>query len=721
MKLFNRGFLGLLLLIPIVTTAQNAKQIRDFFWGPTDPYSKPTTIPTKYENESAVVIYKYDFYDYHESFKNVTYTSAARRQVKILDAAALKEFSDFKIYDGFRKTYGFFSSRKGSVKFGVRIFKKDGSIVEIDTEKEAKKVDDEKIIAIRNLEIGDIIDFYYYGITPFTVPYYYVFDAEEETLTERYPTLNFKLAFNTENDFFINFQSVNGAPELKRTDDGKSSERSYELTATDLPKADFPKWFFPLLELPAYKFQVCLAQNQSAEEGVYFIHSKSERDIKSSVTQEEIQDFFNKRIRPIEATSVHKSSLKGLMKGDTDRDYVEALCKYYRTLTFGLGQERDIAAEAKIDLPMVYSMVETLENKYDFRSYMMYFLNKKDIPYTVIVGLPRYDGKLEDNILTQNFEVFLRVDLEKPIYLYSLSPFALYSSISPMLENTKAYALKTKNKTGKIAEMTTAMLPALDSKLNFENVDMTVTPQADFQKFDIVCKTSSSGHLKTENQYSTLPFYEYIQDDYNDFEKDVTSMTFFDKKKLQRFKKEMQSLVDKKKVDDLEQMKNEVSKYFEIPLLSFERKFIEKARDDFEKPYIYEDSFTVGDKWVKKAGENIVFELGKLIAGQIEIQEKERKRTANIYMPYARTYEFNIRFVVPDGYEVKGFDKFNKSIENETGGFVSSAILEGNTIVLKAKKYYNKNYEPAANWPKMVAFIEAAFQTTQEKILLKKK
>jgi hypothetical protein len=190
---------------------------------------------------------------------------------------------------------------------------------------------------------------------------------------------------------------------------------------------------------------------------------------------------------------------------------------------------------------------------------------------------------------------------------------------------------------------------------------------------------------------------------------------------LQRFKKEMESLVDKKKVDDLELMKNEVSKYFDIPLLSFERKFIEKARNDFEKPYIFEDAFSVGDKWVKKAGENIVFELGKLIAGQIEIEEKDRKRTANIYMPYARTYEFNIRFIVPEGYEAKGLEKFNKNIENETGGFVCSATLEGNAIILKAKKYYSKNYEPAANWPKMVAFIDAAYQITQEKILLKKK
>ena len=113
-------------------------------------------------------------------------------------------------------------------------------------------------------------------------------------------------------------------------------------------------------------------------------------------------------------------------------------------------------------------------------------------------------------------------------------------------------------------------------------------------------------------------------------------------------------------------------------------------------------------------------DIGKLIGGQVEIDEKEKDRKNNIYMGYSRSFDNNINITIPDGYTVSGIDKLNTSIINETGGFTSKVTIEGNILKITTHKYYENNYEPKENWSKMVSFLDATYQFTQEKILLKK-
>ena len=115
-----------------------------------------------------------------------------------------------------------------------------------------------------------------------------------------------------------------------------------------------------------------------------------------------------------------------------------------------------------------------------------------------------------------------------------------------------------------------------------------------------------------------------------------------------------------------------------------------------------------------------MIEIGKLLTSQIEIDQKEKDRKNNIYMVYPRSFDNEIVLEIPIGYAVSGLDKLNKKVENETGGFTSSAEVKGNQLVIKTFKHYKKYYEPNSNWNKIVVFLDAAYQFTQEKVLLKK-
>lgn len=133
-----------------------------------------------------------------------------------------------------------------------------------------------------------------------------------------------------------------------------------------------------------------------------------------------------------------------------------------------------------------------------------------------------------------------------------------------------------------------------------------------------------------------------------------------------------------------------------------------------------EETFTVKNNLIKKAGDKYLIEIGKMLTSQIEIDQKEKDRKNNIYMVYPRSFENEIILEIPAGYSVSGLEKLNKKVENETGGFTSSAEIKGNQLVIKTFKYYKNYYETNANWSKMIAFLDAAYQFTQEKVLLKK-
>ena len=127
------------------------------------------------------------------------------------------------------------------------------------------------------------------------------------------------------------------------------------------------------------------------------------------------------------------------------------------------------------------------------------------------------------------------------------------------------------------------------------------------------------------------------------------------------------------------------------------------------------------DGWVKRAGNNYILEAGKFVGNQLEIKADQRERKLDIYMPYARSFNNNITLKIPEGYTIEGAEKLNKSVKNECGGFESTAKVEGNNLIITYYKYYNNLVEPASNWDKILAFVDAGFAFTKEKVLLKKK
>ena len=106
----------------------------------------------------------------------------------------------------------------------------------------------------------------------------------------------------TEKDFFLNYSSLNGVPELKRenikTKSKKDNRREYSFELKNVAKNNSKRWFYPYIELPAYKFQVNFARTGKYEKKAYTFISSDANVIKNSVKKEDIFNFYEDQFKP---------------------------------------------------------------------------------------------------------------------------------------------------------------------------------------------------------------------------------------------------------------------------------------------------------------------------------------------------------------------------------------------------------------------------------------
>ena len=159
-----------------------ADTIRKNVWAMDLPQFKNTNIPSKYKNESAVIVASYRDVSVAQkshlnlltvinlSFKmkrNIISSDLNRVCIHINDQAALKKYSEFDFISYYQR-YRLGWSEKVQHVLGVRVIKPDGTIREVSTDDyvntaEGKK-DKEKgqKLAVPGLAVGDNIDIFTY-------------------------------------------------------------------------------------------------------------------------------------------------------------------------------------------------------------------------------------------------------------------------------------------------------------------------------------------------------------------------------------------------------------------------------------------------------------------------------------------------------------------------------------------------------------------------------
>ncbi|MCB0454560.1 MAG: DUF3857 domain-containing protein [Aequorivita sp.] len=714
-------------LFSIIITAQSKKdlekqeEIKNLVWNDEDPYKNVMDIPENWKNESAVFLVKNIKYIYNRPGNSIEYSKIERDRIILLDQAALTEYSELKYTEG-NVFYREMSRVTNTFYLGVKVIKPNGKEIEIDVNQESVSNNDEKKIAIPSLEKGDIIDYYFYTNTIVGENDLYQYKAVENTIGDTYPIVKFEFSLETEDDFFINFNTYNGAPKLQQTvvPTKKDKKRVYSFNAENVERNDFPRWFFPLMELPSYKFQVLYARSGKYEKKAYTFIPEDVNTVKTNVSKEEIFNLYEDKFRPYGDLGDVERFLKK-KTFSTNEEKVKEVFYYIRHAYFTNYVEAFVMDESNIMYPFeLYGKNPIIfNNEVDFVRFFTAFLKDNKIDYEIIIGTKRYNGAIKDLLMEGNISFILKVNTEKPVYIEYFDPYATPNQISPLLENTDAYTLKVVDRKH-IEDIETIKLPSSTYKENSstEKTELTIAP--DFSGISINRSFSYKGQTKIDEQKNILMYYDYVYEDHAKYETEPILDRVRNKKDQEKYKKEYAALLKKLKDKQQQTIKERTAGEYNLKIEEYSFKILKNGRFGKEDSFEYEEEFTIGNDLIKTAGKNYILDIGKILVSQIDLSTKEKGRTNNIYMSYPRSFNYQIIVNIPDGYSVSGLENLTSNVENETGGFTSKASIEGNKLVVDIQKFYKHNYEPNSNWQKMVAFLEAASQFTQSKILLKK-
>lgn len=699
---------------------------------------RETNVPDKWKNESAVILGQKIQYTFARPsnprlFSTCLIYEYVHKRIKLQDKNALEQFSTF-----FYVTIG----RNSSASYTV--VKSSGKAVEIDMKNAIE--DDSEIpdiykpiflsanikfykIAIPDLEIGDIVDYKYdsridwdmrkNGIefTPFIF-----------TLNRNYPVLFQKYQFRLSDGMMVQFRGFNNAPNLRY--DPKSSNikdygsiSAYTLVDKDREKSSEERWHFPYRNLPTIKFKVFMLADTEGN-GMKTL---------GSATVDRSRVDINRLYAMYTSIAAYKNPVVDAMVNDVNNYLKTALKKeespkiivretYYalRKVFLESYYKGEIKAETSSWLggkrtykrkdsakEMADKDDEIRMNKIYFASAMYKLLAKRGVPVEVVAYIPRTLGGWNELLFEEELDIAMKVRGDKYAFLLPCNNFDAFAVQQEALDGADAYAFSLVERDSYYR----SNIPASTAKENLEQQVFNITVPENMEALNVERTSVLTGIAKSDVIQLANLDRDYLNRDFTKYA--ATSgrggaTTYTDNEKEERRKTQLEYLKKRVERDELE-----VSAYNNFELLK-------DGRYDESQDLSFKENFTV-KKLVNKAGRNYLFEVGKLIGGQIKLGPEELKqRQNNIWIANARTISNQITVQLPAGYTAEGLQDLQFNVDNASGSFISTAKLQDGKLIITTDKVYKKNFDTKDAWPNYVAFLEAGYKFTQAKVVLKK-
>jgi hypothetical protein len=337
-------------------------------------------------------------------------------------------------------------------------------------------------------------------------------------------------------------------------------------------------------------------------------------------------------------------------------------------------------------------------------------LYTRKIPSEIIVTTPNNLTAPADLLFESELSWCLRV---KDKYIFRATEHSNLYDMDEGMINNEAYKLPVN------AKEQTQVVKIVDTKSdnNKSLFQLTVSVDTSLKWLNVERTSAYSGIQKDKNRYTALRFTPYMFSDtktYNgpdDFEK-------VPERYASQVQQQRKAITDEFKERKPVFMKEQLEKDLEASVRYTDFRVVTEGRS-FKKPELmYTEKFQVGDK-IRRAGKKLLINLPGLMGGQLQIRKDERARNFDIDVRYPRKLRWQINLTIPEGYTVEGFEGLTTNVDNETGSFISTAVLNGNTLTIDVQKIYKQKNIPKEKWAQMLEFVDAAYNFTHKLILLK--
>ena len=694
--------------------SKRSEEVREMMWRNDDPDFSIRQIPDKWKDKSAVIIAKYNMLSYKKTPITATleYSRYNHYRIMLLDQAAVEEYSQFTI-----PADGKYGNATSSFFAGFKIVKPDGREIEVPMTSAVKENMDvnnasynQFKLAIPNLEKGDILDYYFGEERDISISSkYFSFDPVIFQLHGDDPVMKQKITFDVQRRCFINLKSLNGAPDFKLISDDKEDKNTYTLIDEDRESIKDIRWLYANRQIPSIKFKITYASATAASAPTFIGEPGI---LKSEVSKKEVKDLVAYLFNSGSYTGASLISyMKKNYKKESDLNKLAREAYYaYRNEKYVSNEEVDFLKGTKRNYTEINDVI-ALSNYY----------RSKQIPHKILVGVSRHISGIEDLILENELRLILKVDTSEPFYIGSFSKYAMIDEIDESLQGTDAYEIDGLSTT-LFWDLKNSKIPvtSADDNRSLSEYQVSLT-DLDEGHVGISAKRTLKGANRSYFQNAMMDIYDYKAEEaekykmYDNFEQYSYKST---RTELQRKRDDYLSGRDKLNNESLQSF---LEDDFKLPIDEVGNLKIEQTGRFDDKPeLIYTFDLKVKDA-VKRVGKNYLMNVGRLIDGQIHLSDEDRKpRDYDVFQPYPRSFQYVLKIEIPEGYTVQGLEKLNTDVSNITGGFVSTATMEGQTLVVSCEKKYNQNYIEKENWSKMVEFLDAAYHFTQQQVLLKK-
>lgn len=704
-----------ILLVQLLTLSVNADEKADYLklaqkvrqevWSSTPADFQKRTVPDRYKNASAVILsyYRELSTDYYRKAtadlvlnlrltRQIDCTDMERMLIQINDKKALKDYSEFTFKTKSRKwTWGY--HHKTQTVLGIRVIKKNGNVQEVSLDdyvdvKEGKNDKDlSQKIAVPGLEVGDCIDVFSLDQIDTQEqqldPFYFVLRQDE-------PVLYTKVHCVLDQSLATVYRTMNGAPDFTQTTD-KDKNAVLDMVMDKPMDAESSIWYNPLEQSPFIEMYITPTKSKVAV-------------VEKAMRQKGV------RGNP-DVTPILQDDWKLLKSNVSKGGYSPAgLPSTYKSV-FKSAKKEGMSAEEKADRIYSFEYISWGSSQRVFNTVANY-LRKLGVELEMGITTP-FGALPVDKLINYNSTTwFFRLKGTNLYYFPGTYP-KVASEIPYIYQGRKAYMQDSEEQ---------ITIPVSQAEDNKSVNDMVV--KLDGTKLDISRKVTYSGEQKMYGQSLVSPdntlfgssqleaYWRYLKYD------DKDPYSCYTKKETA----ELKGAFNEFRKNAIEPFKAEISSYHDgdpVQVGGYGVDCVGIRRDSSN--FVYHVDYVM-DGMVKRAGNNYLLSVGKLIGSSLKLEGKDRERIDDVWRKMAFADEWNIEIPLPQGYKVsaEALKKIETSVVNECGEFTVKATAGNESVKVYVRKCFAHRVEPVSNWSKLLALVDACSAFADKQMVIAK-
>ena len=704
-----------ILLVQLLTLSVNADEKADYLklaqkvrqevWSSTPADFQKRTVPDRYKNASAVILsyYRELSTDYYRKAtadlvlnlrltRQIDCTDMERMLIQINDKKALKDYSEFTFKTKSRKwTWGY--HHKTQTVLGIRVIKKNGNVQEVSLDdyvdvKEGKNDKDlSQKIAVPGLEVGDCIDVFSLDQIDTQEqqldPFYFVLRQDE-------PVLYTKVHCVLDQSLATVYRTMNGAPDFNQTTD-KDKNAVLDMVMDKPIDAESSIWYNSLEQSPFIEMYITPTKAKVAV-------------VEKAMRQKGV------RGNP-DVTPILQDDWKLLKSYVSKGGYSPAgLPSTYKSV-FKSAKKEGMSAEEKADRIYSFEYVSGGASQRVFNTVANYL---RKLGVEIEMGITTPFGALPvDKLINYNSTSwFFRLKGTDVYYFPGTYP-KVASEIPYIYQGRKAYMQDSEEQ---------ITIPVSQAEDNKSVNDMVV--KLDGTKLDISRKVTYSGEQKMYGQSLVSPdntlfgssqleaYWRYLKYD------DKDPYSCYTKKESA----ELKGAFNEYRKNAIDPFKAEISSYHDgdpVQVGGYGVDCVGIRRDSSN--FVYHVDYVM-DGMVKRAGNNYLLSVGKLIGSSLKLEGKDRERIDDVWRKMAFVDEWNIEIPLPQGYKVsaEALKKIETSVANECGEFTVKATAGNESVKVYVRKCFAHRVEPVSNWSKLLALVDACSAFADKQMVIAK-